>query len=59
MNKVPDGKRVYIGGRKFLSGEVLPPFVILDEIGEMTKRQVDQLAETHENKKRPRKRKHS
>lgn len=56
MNKVPDGKRVYIGARKFLSGEILPPFVILDNFGEMTKKQIDKLADKHEGQKRYRKR---
>jgi len=57
MNRtVPAGKRLYIGGRKFLSGEMLPPFVILDDGAVLTKKQVETLAEEHEKEKKPRKR---
>lgn len=30
-NFVPEGKRVYIGSRKFLSGQPLPPHVRLND----------------------------
>lgn len=30
MKKVPKGKVVYIGARKFLEGEILPPFVLAE-----------------------------
>ena len=56
MSRVPEGKRVYIGGRKFLSGEMLPPFVMLDDVGMLTKEQVKKLAKEHEKSKRPKKR---
>jgi hypothetical protein len=48
MNRVPEGKRVYIGARKFLSGEALPPFVMLDEVEMLTKKQVDTRAKKFE-----------
>jgi len=57
MNRtVPEGKRVYVGGRKFLSGEMLPPFVIMNDGDMLTKKQVNDLAEDHEKEKKPRKR---
>ena len=31
MNRVPEGKKVYIGSRKFLSGEALPPYIVLED----------------------------
>lgn len=30
MKKVPKGKVVYIGARRFLEGEVLPPFILAE-----------------------------
>lgn len=31
MNRVPDGKKVYIGSRKFISGQPLPPYVLIND----------------------------
>jgi hypothetical protein len=31
MNRVPEGKKIYIGSRKFLSGEALPPYIVLED----------------------------
>lgn len=30
MKKVPKGKIVYIGARRFVEGELLPPFVLAE-----------------------------
>jgi hypothetical protein len=40
MNKVPEGKRVYFGARRMISGDVLPPHVVLD-VPVMTKKQAE------------------
>jgi len=56
MSRVPDGKKIYIGGRKFLSGEVLPPFVMLEPVEMLTQTQVAKLAEAHEKTKPKKKR---
>jgi len=31
MHKVPKGKIVYIGSRRLIEGEALPPYVILEK----------------------------
>ena len=56
-NKVPEGKTVYIGSRKFKAGEVLPPWALVEipEIPEEDIKKHIQESEKnkyHKNKKR-------
>ena len=49
-NKVPKGKIVYIEGRKFKAGEVLPPWALID-IPEIAEKDVEKHIKESENKK--------
>lgn len=48
MQKVPKNKTIYVGARKYIEGDVLPPYVMLD-IPVLSPKQVDII--TIENKK--------
>jgi hypothetical protein len=54
MATVPKNKRVYVGARKFVEGEALPPFVILEQNKVLTKTEVTKMAEDHEKTRKRR-----
>jgi hypothetical protein len=41
MQKVPKGKTVYIGSRRLIEGEALPPHVRIEEISITSKNEID------------------
>ena len=46
---VPKNKTIYIGSRRFIEGDVLPPFVMLD-MPVMTKKQAEEKEKKQEEK---------